>query len=122
VLSGAHALTLQGVEVTQRLWNELLHLLSEQRRLNFMIICSGAVFPFKVRLSDWTFEGHLGFTGALLEDGCEISRCHFSGGLGMNFVDFRNGPGYFPNCSISGSTPRNVDCGLAVLRFGESAT
>jgi hypothetical protein len=101
VLSGARALTLQGVEVTEQLWNELLHSLSQERRLKLSIICSGAVFPFKIRLSDWTFEGHLGFAGALLEDGCEISRCNFMGGLGLNFVDFRNGPGYFPNCSIS---------------------
>jgi hypothetical protein len=102
VLSESQALTLQGVEVTEQLWDELLRSLSSDgkpRRVKPQINCSGAVFCFKIRLSDWAFDGGLWLTGAVLEDGCEIRQCNFQG-LGLSFVDVTDGPAYFPNCTI----------------------
>jgi hypothetical protein len=89
------------VEVTEELWNWILREASyPDGSINVMLACGGAVFPFKLRVNDRLFRQNVSFVGAILEDGCEIRNCEFRGGLGLNFVDFWNAPGYFEQCTI----------------------
>jgi len=99
--SGRVPLLLSGVTITPELWDFVLSKAShDDRRFTAPLHAVGANFPFKLRLSDWTFEWSASLTGAVLEDGCEITGCTFTDHVDLDFVDFRNGPGYWRQCSF----------------------
>ena len=92
-------ITLQGVEVTEQLWTEVLQQLSAGEKLQ--LTATGAVFPFKIRLENLDFPGCISLIGATLQDGFEVVGCTFSGGLLCSFADFTNSPAHIQNCKIS---------------------
>jgi len=102
-LPPANAFSARGIEMTPELWTHIQQLVSSSpgtisRPLSFV----GALFPFKIAMSNAIFEKNLTMNGAILEDGCEFTDCTFKSGLGLQYVDFRNGPGVFRNCTVEG--------------------
>jgi hypothetical protein len=118
-LEHGRVLSLQGVEVTEQLWLQVLNDVSSSRVwlqvLNDVsssrvwlqdtqvhLSCAGAVFPFKIRLEDWRFSGHVSFVGAIIYGGFEVKGSIFDGGLDCSFTDFTNSPAWVKDSKFSG--------------------
>lgn len=100
-LARGHSLSLRGAEITPDHWELLMTFLGTCGGLTkYSFSFAGAEFTFKPRITDVSFSGHVSFDSAILAEGLEIARCHFRRGLGLSFVDFRRGPGYFKGCEI----------------------
>jgi len=103
-LQPGHGFSAKGVEMTPELWAKMRKLTTMASYPHIVVLplfLIGAVFPFKIVLREATFRSHVSLTGAILEQGCEFTECTFEAGLSMDYMDSRNGPSFFQNCTIA---------------------
>jgi uncharacterized protein YjbI with pentapeptide repeats len=107
VAGGRSSLQLSGIVVPEDLWLEVIAKLSEKggqaQIVPATISAGGAVFPFRIRHQDLTFQRQISFTGATLEGGVDLNGCTFTAGLNLDYVDFANASVTFWDCTFGSS-------------------
>ena len=83
---------LRGVELTKDLWRTVCTYIPRS------IDCSGATFPFGIRVEDLQFHALI-LTGATVGAGLHMEGCGFDQ-LNLEFVDFGNISSGFENCTV----------------------